>query len=106
MPAPAPHGHWSELLLSRWRHPPRALLLHEPQRMCESTRRNSTAQQLAIVVVDASYSKVWFTVKWVAHIMEAMRLALRELDDRQNEVVGLVERVENLVLRHGDRRCA
>jgi hypothetical protein len=38
--------------------------------------------------------------------MAAVRVFAGELDDGEDEIVGLVERVENFVARDGDRRRA
>src|SRR4051812_3280534 len=65
-----------------------------------------TRQQFREVVVHTRHAKIWLASKWPAHIIHLVRTIQPEFDDRQDKVIGLVERVQNLVLRDSDRRRA
>src|SRR5712691_63355 len=65
-----------------------------------------TRNQLREVVVHARHPEVGLTLERPAHIVNAMLVATLEFHDGQDEVFRLVEGVEDLVLRHGDRRRA
>src|SRR5712691_6793182 len=70
-----------------------------------SPRHLRPCQQLGEVVVHARHAKVWLAPERAAHVVHAVRIVWQELDDGENEVLGFIERVEDLILRDGDRRC-
>ena len=49
------------------------------------------------------HPEIRLTLEWAAHIVRPVPAAVLELDNRQNEIFRLVERIENLVLGHGYR---
>src|SRR5581483_7234894 len=53
------------------------------------------------VVVDAGHPEVRLALEGAAQVAHAVRIALQELDQREDEVVGFVEAGEDLVLGHG-----
>ncbi len=59
------------------------------------------AQQLAEVIIYARHPKIRLTLKRLAQIMDTVRVITRELDDRENEVLGLIEGIEDLIAGHG-----
>ena len=63
-------------------------------------------QQFRKVVVDARHPEVRLTLEGFANIMDLVRAVLQELDDPQDEVLGFVQRVQDLVARHRNRRRA
>src|ERR1700730_15213417 len=58
--------------------------------------------QLCEAVIDAGHPEIRLTPKRLTGIVDAMLFA-DELDDRQNEILRLIQRVEDLVARHCDR---
>ena len=80
---------------ARWRLP--ALCLAWPF----SLRGTGSRQEFGKVVVHAGHVKVGFALDRLAQIMGLMGISAGELDDGQDEVVWLVERVQNLVTRDG-----
>src|SRR2546426_1330999 len=76
----------------------------EPYWVCLSSRRLRPGQQIPEIIVDACDTEVRLTLEGTAQVVDAMRLIGEELDDGKDEVVGFVERVEDLVLRDRDGR--
>jgi hypothetical protein len=65
---------------------------------------SSLREKLGEVVVDAGHAEVRIPPELAAHILYPIGISIQELDDGENEVVRLIQRVENFVL--GDRnRC-
>src|SRR2546427_660760 len=58
-------------------------------------------QQFGEIVVHTGNAEIWLALEGLAQVMHSLRLAGPKLDDRKDEIVWLVERVEDLVL--GDR---
>ena len=67
-----------------------------------SLRDAGSCQEVGKVEVHAGHAKVGFALERLAHIIGLVGVSAGELDDGQDEVVGLVKRVQNLVARHGD----
>ena len=71
-----------------------------------SSRLLRPRQQLSEIVVNAGHSEIRLTLKGPTYIMDAVRIVFQELDDGEDEILGLVERVENFVPGHCDGRGA
>ena len=71
-----------------------------------SSRHLGPRQQFAKVVVHAGDTKIRLPTEGLAQVVRLVCLAVEKFDHRQDEVVRLVERVEDLVARDGDRRRA
>src|SRR2546428_5983300 len=54
-------------------------------------------EPLSEVVVHARHPEVRFALEWGAHVMRPVRAVVADLDNRQDEVLGLAERVDALV---------
>ena len=59
-------------------------------------------QQILQRVVDARGVEIRLALERLPDVVHAVRVAVAELDDGQDEVVRLVQRVEDLVARDGD----
>ena len=66
-------------------------------------RQMGTCEQFREVVVDARHAENRLPLERLADIMDAVRAVLQELDNHQNEVFGLVQRVQDLVARQRNR---
>jgi hypothetical protein len=64
--------------------------------------RSRQPEQLAEIVVYAGHTKIRLPLERSAQRVHPVCVIVQKLDDGQDEVVRLVERVEDLVARHGD----
>src|SRR5437870_1956050 len=64
------------------------------------SRRVSSLEQFAKVVVNTSDAEVRFAPEWLAQVMNSMGLAIEKLDHCENEILRLVQAVHDLILRH------
>src|ERR1700730_15293137 len=67
-----------------------------------SSRRLRPRQQLGEVGVHPRHPEIRLAPERRPDVVDALRAFIEELDDAQDEVLGLVERVEDLVAGHGD----
>ncbi len=65
-------------------------------------RRFGPDQQLREIVVDARHPKIGLALKGFTNAMNPMTAAVLKLHDPQDEVLGFVQGVENLVARDRD----
>src|SRR6266576_3984736 len=68
-----------------------------------SRRFSSPRQQVGEVVVDAGHPEIRLALERPPQIVNAVRVAAPKLHDGKDEVARLVQAIQNLVLRHGDR---
>ena len=61
-----------------------------------------SGQQLGKIVVDAGGAEVRLATERLAQVAHAVLTIVQEFDDGEDVIVGLVERGEDLVARHGD----
>lgn len=66
-------------------------------------RLSRPGEQFREVVVDAGHTKVRLTLEGLTEVVGAMVIFIDEFDNGENEVVGVVERVEDFFLGHRDR---
>ena len=71
-----------------------------------SSRRLRACQKLWKAVVHTRYVEVRFALERSAQIVNLMRVAVNELDHAEDEIVGRVERIENLVSTDGESLLA
>ena len=67
---------------------------------------SARVKQLGKVVIDARDPEIRLTLEGPTHVVHAVRIAIQELDDGEDKILGLVEGVENFVLGDGDGRGA
>src|SRR5687768_8537014 len=87
----------------------RMIIIHDTNYKREaafSTRHLRPRQQLGKVVIHARHAEVRLAMEGAAYVVHVIRIAWKEFDNGEDEALGFIERVEDLVLRDGDRRCA
>src|SRR5438093_10926326 len=64
--------------------------------------RSCPRQEFGEIVIHARYPEIRLALERPPQIVNAVRVAALKLHDGKDEVVGLVEAIQNLVLRHSD----
>src|SRR4051812_33550995 len=68
-----------------------------------SSRWLTASDQLRKVIVHAGHAEVGLAQEWPANVVDPVAVVAGELDNREDIVVWLVQRVQNLVAGDGDR---